>query len=324
MENFGNAHESSFTITFEDGNADSVHEGYLFNSTEGYPINGIDEDYLYENPTIAIIPIDDDYLGELLMITDCGGSMKYLDPNQSLDELMAFYNDLYSKSSCPIVIGPINGGGGNNNPAPQRVRITENINPYTFFGENDVLTNFLPKARITTTSWKRTLSKAHRTKIARAGTTIGVNINGELSAATGVFYFDFDISASDLRNHRWKTLNIMFDPNWHRAKGSQQLIVWTKRRNSSVSNVTVKNEVKIDSQGNYTPNSSISININASSGSKAIFRGNSELDRDQVLTTIVNGSESDNATINYNNLNLSIRRVAQKFEYFFDFYYTSL
>jgi hypothetical protein len=171
---------------------------------------------------------------------------------------------------------------------------------------------------------EKNIVKAHRTKIARAGTTIGVNINGELSAATGVFYFDFDISASDLRNHRWKTLNIMFDPNWHRAKGSQQLIVWTKRRNSSVSNVTVKNEVKIDSQGNYTPNSSISININASSGSKAIFRGNSELDRDQVLTTIVNGSESDNATINYNNLNLSIRRVAQKFEYFFDFYYTSL
>ncbi|MBZ9652233.1 hypothetical protein [Psychroflexus montanilacus] len=327
MENFDN-YEENYTITFEDGNEESIHEGYMFNPNNQEYISGIDEDYLFDNPTIAIIPIDEDYIGEMLMITDCGGNHQYLDPNQPIDQLMEFYGDLYSQNSCqqPIVIGPIYGGGGGptNPQPPQRIRIAQNINPYTFFGDNDVLTNFLPKARITTTSWKRTLSKAHRTRIARAGTTIGINPNGELSAVTGVFYFDFDISASDLRNKRWKTLNIMFDPNWHKAKGSQQIVVWTKRRNSSTSTVNVKNEIKIDGEGNYTPTTSLSVNVTAGSGSKAIFRGNSELDRDQVLTTIVGGSEYDNSTINHNNLNLSVRRVAQKFEYFFDFYYTSL
>lgn len=325
MENFENEYDRNFTITYEDGNSNSVHEGFKYNEDGTFEVYGIDDEYLFDNPTVAIIPVDNDYLGQELMISDGNGGHQYLDPNQPLEDLIEFYNDLYSLSNRDYISeAPGGGGSGNTYVPPSRVRITQNINPYTFFGENDVLTNFLPKARITTTSWKRTLSKAHRTRIARAGSTVGVNPNGNLTAVTGVFYFDFDISASDLRNDRWQTLNIMFDPNWHKAKGSQQIVVWTKRKNASTSSVNVKNEVKIDSEGNYTPTSSISLNVTAGSGSKAIFRGNSELDRDQVLTTIVNGSEYDNATINHNGLNLSVRRVSQKFEYVFDFFYTSL
>jgi hypothetical protein len=46
--------------------------------------------------------------------------------------------------------------------------------------------------------------------------------------------------------------------------------------------------------------------------------------RDQVLTTVIGGSEYDNATYLHNGLNLSVRRVASRFEYFFDIYYTNL
>jgi len=115
----------------------------------------------------------------------------------------------------------------------------------------------------------------------------------------------------------------MFDPNWHKVKGSQQIAVWTKRKNSSESSVDVKTEIKLDAQGNYTPTTSVSANNTLRSGEKAIFRGNAELDRYQVLTTVIGGSEYDNATYNENGLNLSIRRISS-FEYFFDYYYTNL
>jgi hypothetical protein len=153
---------------------------------------------------------------------------------------------------------------------------------------------------------------------------VAVNPNGTFASMTNTFYFDFDICASDLRNHRCKNVGIMFDPNWHKAKGSQQIIVWTKRSNQSNSNVQVKNEIKLDAQGNYTPSTSISTTFTASSGTNAIFRGNVELDRDQVLTTILNGSEYDDATHSHNGANLSVRRVANNFEFFFDIFYTNL
>jgi hypothetical protein len=98
--------------------------------------------------------------------------------------------------------------------------------------------------------------------------------------------FNCDISASDLRNKRPKNVGIMFDPNWHKAKGSQQIIVWTERSNANNSTIQVKNELKLDAQGNYTRTTSISATFSASSDTKAVSRGHVELDRDQVLTTM--------------------------------------
>jgi hypothetical protein len=322
-------HLISYTVTFEDENPNGSYEGFKYLGLTYEEVSNIIDDYLFENPTVAIIPMDKDYVGEDLRIS-YNNQTHYLNPNLSFQHISDFYDNLYGGGnfgSGYAGSGSTGGGstgGGNTGTTPQRIRLTQNVNPYTFFNENHILTNYIPKVRITTTSWKRTLSKAHRTRIARAGSTVAVNPNGTFSAMTNTFYFDFDISASDLRNKRWKNVGIMFDPNWHKTKGSQQIIVWTKRSNASNSSLQVKNEIKIDAQGNYTPNTSISATFNASSETKAIFRGNVELDRDQVLTTIVNGSEYDNATHNHNGANLSVRRVANNFEYIFDLFYTNL
>jgi hypothetical protein len=314
----------SYTVTFEDKNPNNTYEGFKYLGMSYEDVSNIIDDYLFDNPTVAIIPIDKDYLGEDLRITH-NNETHYLDPNLSFQEISQFYDDLYSGGIGSGSSGSGSSGGSNSSSTtPQRIRLTQNVNPNTFFNENHILTNFIPKARITTTSWKRTLSRSHRTRIARAGSTVAVNPNGTFTAMTNTFYFDFDISASDLRNKRWKNVGIMFDPNWHKAKGSQQIIVWTKRGNANNSSIQVKNELKIDAQGNYTPTTSISATFSASSDTKAVFRGNVELDRDQVLTTMINGSEYDNATHNHNGANLSVRRVASKFEYIFDMYYTNL
>ncbi len=55
---------------------------------------------------------------------------------------------------------------------------------------------------------------------------------------------------------------------------------------------------------------------------KAIHRGNKELSRNFVLSTIVGGAEYDASTYNYNGINYSLRRVS-KFEFFFVHDYTS-
>ena len=86
----------------------------------------------------------------------------------------------------------------------------------------------------------------------------------------------------------------------------------------------VNTKIKIDAQGNYTPNTSISATFNASTETKAIFRDNVALDRDQVLTTFVGGSEYENATYIHDIANLSVKRMAEKFEYIFDVFYTNL
>jgi len=317
----------SFTITFEDDNPDGNYEGFKYLGLTYEEVNNIIDDYLYENPTVAIIPIDKDYVGEDLRIS-FNNQTHYLDPNLSFEQISEFYDNIFGYGTGNVpgtgTVGSNPGGNNSGGTIPQRIRLTQNVNPYTFFNENHILTNFIPKVRITKKSWKRALSKAHRTRIARAGSTIGVNPNGTFSAMTNTFYYDFDISASDLRNKRWKNVGIQFDSNWHKAKGSQQIIVWTKRSNSNNSTIQVKNELKLDAQGNYTPSTSISSTFNASSGTKAVFRGNTELDRDQFLTTIINGSEYDNAIYNHDGADLSIRRVANYFEYFFDVYYTNL
>lgn len=322
-------HLISYTVTFEDGNPNGIHEGFKFLGLTYEEVSNITDDYLYENPTVAIIPMDKDYVGEYLRIS-FNNQTHYLNPNLSFEHILDFYDNLYGGG-----IGSIPGAGGGNNPGntpPQRIRLTQNVNPYTFFNEKHVLTTFIPKVRITERRWKRPLSKAHRTRIARAGSTVAVNPNGTFSAMINTFYFDFDISGSDLRkasqyprnNEGWRNVGIMFDPNWHKVKGSQQIIVWTKRKNASNASVQVKTAIKLDAQGNFTPTTSVAHTFNVSSEVRAIFRGNSELDRDQVLTTIVNGSEYDNATYSHNGANLSVRRVASHFEYFFDMFYTNL
>lgn len=297
------------------------YEGYMFNGYDYEVISNIIDDYLYVNPTVAIIPIEKDYLGEDVKVTTDKGIGHIINPNKSYDEIIHEYGQIYDFVGLGLVnnldiIDAIN--------VPQRVRLTNNINPYSFFNEKHVLTCFIPKVRITNKKWKRLLSKAHRTRIARAGSTVAINSNNTFSASPGTFYFDFDISRSDLKNKRWKNVNLMFDPNWHKTKGTQQIIVWTKRSNASNSTVNVKNEIKIDGQGNYTPTTSVSLSYNTSSELKAIFRGNIELDRDQLLTTVVGGSEYENETHSHNSLDLSVRKVATHFEYFFDYYYTNL
>ncbi|WP_276682454.1 hypothetical protein [Empedobacter brevis] len=313
-ENFDWDDLISYTVTYEDNHPDENYEGFGYNGMTYSEVRDIVDDYLYNNPTVAIIRTDEDYIGSDTRLT-INGVEHYIDPNQSMEKISKIYHDIYQSY--------YSGGGTGGDTPPQRVRLSQNVNPNTFFNPEHILTTYIPKVRITNRNWKRALSKSHRTKIARAGAIVGFNPNGTYSAVNGSFYFDFDISASDLRNKRWKTLNYMFDPNWHKVKGSQQIAVWTLRKNSSESSVNVKTEIKLDAQGNYTPTASVSVNNTLNSGGKAIFRGNAELDRYQVLTTIIGGSEYDNATYNENGLNLSIRRVSS-FEYFFDHYYTNL
>lgn len=324
-ENFDWDDLISYTVSFENNNPDGIYDGYKYSGMTYEEVSGIIDEYLYQNPTVAIIPIDHDYLGDFLKITH-NNQEHYLDPTLPQNEIDDFYKEIFPHLDPTNPVNSFTQSLKPNpgNDIPQRKRLTHNVNPYTFFNENNILTVFIPKVRILGTSWKRTLSKAHRTRIARAGSTIAVDPNGGNNPTMGTFYFDFDISASDLRNKRWKNVGIMFDPNWHKAKGSQQIIVWTKRKNSGKKSVQVKNELKIDKDGNYTPNTSVSYVFDSASGVKAVFRGNVELDRDQVLTTIINGSEYDNATYRHNGVDLSVRRVAEKFEFFFDMHYTNL
>ncbi len=301
-ENFNWDEIDEYSVTFEDNNPYAIHEGFMINGVEYDYIDGIDEEYLYNNPTIALVPIDNYYLGDQVAY-DYNGFEYITDP--------------YNYASIPL--NPI----ATYPPAPSnsKVRVKSNMDPYAL-PENHLITTFIPKVMVRGTSWKRTLSKALRMKIAKAGSEVAVNPTGGLTAIAGAYYFRFDISASDLRNHRWKDVGILWEPNWHKAKVAQQMVVWGLRKNASESTVSVGSKLAIDDKGNYTPSTSVNVNHTVKSGETAIFRGNKELDRVQVLSSVVGGSELDNKTYNYDATNYSVRKV-DLFEFFFVHDYTA-
>ena len=316
-ENFNWDKLETFTVTYENNNIEDKQIGIKYHLGKQIGNVNITDDYLYENPTIAIIPIDEDYLGKDVKITS-NNNKHYIDPKQPFEELYNTYQNIYNNpnlkenySQSRIATRSV-----------QRERLTNNINSETFFNNNYVLTAFIPKVKITNRRWKRWLSKAHRTRIARTGADVTLNPDEKFTATSATYYFDFDLSARELRRKNWKDVNIMFDPNWHKVKGSQQLLVWTKRSNGGEHSTDVKFETKIDAQGNFTPSASISSTAKTGSGTGAVFRGNQELDRNQILTTVINGSEYSNETFLQNGVNLSVRRVSD-FYYFFDFYYVN-
>lgn len=308
-ENFNWETTDEFSITYEDGNPYAIHEGYIIDGIEYDFITGIDENYLYNNPTIAIIPIDNYYLGE---------QVAYEINN------FEYITDPYDYTSLPTNSWNGTAGSTTNPPPPAnpKIRLDYNANPFDL-AENHLLTTFIPQVRVKGTDWKRTLSKALRMKIAKAGSEVAINPTGGLTATPGAFYFRFDISASDLRNHRWKNVGILWEPNWHKVKSAQQMVIWGLRKNASESTVSVDSKLSMDANGNFTPSNSISVSNTVKSGEKGIFRGNKELDRNHTLSTIVGGSEFDNATVSYEGKNYSIRRINSLYEFFFVHDYTS-
>jgi hypothetical protein len=297
-ENFNWDTTDQFSVTFEDGNPNAVHEGYMIDGIECDIITGIDEKYLFDNPTIAIIPIDNDYLGEQVAYEIDG---------------IEYIADPFDYSTLPINPPP---------PANPKLRLNYNVNPFGL-AEDHLLTTFVPRVRVKGTDWKRTLSKALRMKIAKAGSDIAINPNGGITATSGTFYFKFDISTSDLKNYRWKNVGILWEPNWHKAKSVQQKVIWGLRRNASESKLSVETKLSMDHEGNYTPSTSITLSHTVSSGENGIFRGNKELNRAHSLSTIVGGSEYDNATYNYEGVNYSVRRINRLYEFFFVHDYTA-
>lgn len=298
-ENFDWENIDEYSITYEDGNDLAIHDGYLVTHSENITISGIDENYLYENPTMAIIPVDNDYLGDKIAY-GYGGVEMIKDP---------IIPNPYAGTVPPP-------------PANNKIRLTYNVNPFGL-ADKHLLTTYIPKIRIYDgRRWKRTLSKALRMKIAKAGSEVAVNPAGGLTATPSTFYFRFDVSARDLRRNNWKDVGILWESDWHKAKSEQQMIVWSLRGDARESTVSVDTKLNIDAQGNYTPNTSINVKHNVSSEEKAIHRGNKELSRNFVLSTIVGGAEYDASTYNYNGINYSLRRVS-KLEFFFVHDYTS-
>ncbi|MDO5616395.1 MAG: hypothetical protein Q4G16_09405 [Cruoricaptor ignavus] len=294
----------SYTVTYEDYNLNSVHEGVKFSDYGERFVDSIDDDYLYHNPSVALIPIDNDYLGEMVRYS-IGGEEFLLNPDDgNYGGLPPGYGTQPPPASNP------------------KIRLNYNVNP-NGFTENHLLTTFIPKIRVRGTKWKRTLSKALRMKIAKVGSDVSVNPNGSLTALPGAYYFSFSISARDLRNDRWKDVNILWDPNWHKAKATQQMIVWSLAKNAGDSEISVNTKVAIDAQGNFTPTTTLSTNHKVSAQDKANFRGNKELDRVHVLTSIVDGAEYSNETYSYQNTKYSVRTVGY-FDFFFVHDYTSL
>lgn len=277
---------TEYTATYDQFHEDdSLNEGVYVSRAGEEEFQGITDDYLYENPTFVVGNLrDDDY----------------------------------------FMVDPGTGGGGDYpDTAPDRVLLKRNYDGNSI-GMEDVLTTSVPRVMVYGTSWKRTLSKALRLRVVRAGDDISLKPDGTYEAIPRVFHLPgVNISASDLRNKRWVTVNWEFDPNWTMAEATQQLIVFTLRKGYSDATTTVTTKISLNSDGELTPESSITTSGKLVRKDEAILRGNKELDRNQVLSTIINGSEVDNSIINHNGIDYSIRRH-DRLNFFFNHYYTNL
>ncbi|MFD2601567.1 hypothetical protein [Flavobacterium suzhouense] len=59
-------------------------------------------------------------------------------------------------------------------------------------------------------------------------------------------------------------------------------------------------KLSLNAAGEFSPETTMTV-THTGSVSKSYFKGNRELDRSQVLTTIIGGSEPDNAIYTHNN-----------------------
>lgn len=295
LENHNWESLNEFTVTYENESEDDDQEAFLIKKgVEKFESHRIKEDdQLFGFPTLAIIPLEPFYnygvpLGPVQWDNN-GYPIKVIIPNS-----------------------PIQG---------TRTLLTKNYKPNKL-AVNSVLETNIPKVRITGADWKRNLSSSLRISILRASSSLAINSNGTYTAVADSYYFYKEFSGRNCRKSQWVDVHWQWDPNWRAIEASQQIVVLNRRKNADTTTVSVNAKNSMNSQGQYTPEITTSVNHTSSEG-KTINRGNREIDRDQALITIIDGAESHNETYHYNGINNSVRKI-DRFQYFFQYYYTNL
>lgn len=306
-ENFNFSTISKFTMGFDNLSDDDEQSGQQFTDVDepeicscdppaSTLIPSINDDYFALNPSFALSPSDgDDYYGGT--------------PQSGL-----------------VLAGTYISSGPSALPSPISATYTTLVNNYNIadFGgpEEYVMSTSIPKLRVKGTSWKRNLSSKLRVLIIRAGSKFNINSDGTYGSTESAYYYRVDISAHSLRNNRWINVNWSFDPNWQPQQGSQQIICMTLRKNAGKATATGDVKIKLDAQGHYTPETSVSVSYSKDANT-SILRGNRELDAQQVFATIIGGAEPGNPTYQFENTNYSVRKI-DRFEYFFKHEYKDL
>lgn len=283
---------NEFGVTFENWSDNDIQDAFLFrrDGTEGIPFKIEKEEQLERIPIIAVTPLEDFYNYGIPI-----GPIKW-----------------QGNTPIKVTLPPLQGN---------RTLLKQNYNPNRL-SENSVLETNIPKVRVRGTDWKRKLSTSLRISVLRASTSLALDQDGTYKPVSDTYYYNIEFSRKNLKNHQWRDVYWQWDPNWNATEGSQQIVILNKRKNAGNTTVAVNTKVNVDSQGNATPETTMTF-THTSTEPKSINRGNREIDRKQALTTIINGAESHNETYNHNGVNYSVRKV-DLFDYFFEYYYTNL
>lgn len=283
---------NEFAVSYENNSEADIQEAFTVRkgTRELEQFEIINDDQVFKIATLAITPLED------------------------------FYN--YGKTLGPIKWNPDGGFTKVELPPLQgnRKLLTQNYRSDRL-GENSILETNIPKIRITNNDWKRNLSSSLRMSFTRASSKLAINSNGTYTAVADSYHYYKEFSGKNLRKAEWVDVHWQWDPNWTATEASQQIIVLNRRSNAGTASVSANVQSSVNAQGQYTSNVTTTVTYTATEP-KTILRGNREIDRDQAVSTNINGAESHNQTYNYNGINSSVRKV-DLFEYFFQYYYTN-
>ncbi|MCC7520643.1 MAG: hypothetical protein IT220_03325 [Flavobacteriaceae bacterium] len=273
-------------------------------------IDKIDSEFVYQNPTFVIIPIDE---------SDIQGN--------KIDVLKAFPDRLIQSIGGDMKV--VNASLKTTTTSPQAVLLTQNID-HNLIPQEDIIYSSIPKIKVKGTSWIGTLGNKLKLDVWRgpidevASPTYNED-NGQITAPTLKYHTSYtEIRKKDCKNSNWVYVNWEFDPDWNMSENAQDFAMFSKHNLVGSASFTLKGTAGFKKEGttikpHFEASGSTSINVTVGG---ARFRAHKELPRRQVLSAIV-GSAPTNQLYNWNGVNFNVKTIGIV-DFFFTHYYTDL
>ncbi|MCM1502222.1 MAG: hypothetical protein NC115_06100 [Bacteroidales bacterium] len=274
------AHHSLVTEDWTDGYR------YSKDGSKEY-VARIDEEYLENNMTILVLPLD---------------TTEYTKPLS--DEEIREYIASKTPSTKAATIG--NG------------LLRTNITNSESIREQDLLYTTIGGLRASGTSWCGAISNKLKLAIYRVSGDVDFNSDGSLKAsATSHKPVLIGISKDDLKSNKWQSGNYLFDDDWDLHEYDQK-IYFVSEHNTGKTNVKAEASVGIGyKDGKFSAEMGLKVSVEFEFAKHSIMRVNNQLLRTSMLATNMNdmgcGTHNGYAIRRYGIVDMT-----------FNFYYTKL
>ncbi len=312
-----------YYVSFDPLNESKTNFGYKFEggSTDVEVVNGLDNNFLDDNPVYLIVPIDPcDIPGRPCDFIE----LKPVD-EESTNKLAASTNLSQGKYRLDYKTNKVSNGF----PAPVTTLLTYNVN-HNNIPETDIISSYIPKIKIHGTAYMGFGGTHQKLRFFRgsADGKVTQNADGTITAAPSShqiadYRFKRKYIATD-KHRRWLDMNAEYDPEWNMSENTQVMAVFSIHHLKATASAEfeVKSGFKLE-KGVPVPfaEATDTRKLKISTGS-AIFRANAEMSRRQILATIV-GPGPIGSTVADNGVQYNVKKIGI-IEYYFKHIYTDL